>query len=87
MKALQVDYDQKSDTYTLIEAKSDESWADVCERFDHDVHRLRSVASKPPYTGLYECFDDDNKPAYFLVEEDARLKAMRHKVFLSKLGR
>lgn len=87
MKALQVDYDKKSDTFTPIKAQNDGSWADVCERFDHDVHRLRSVTSKPPYTGLYECFDEDSQPAYFLVEEDARLKAFRQKVFLSKLGR
>ena len=87
MKALQVNYDKESDTCTPINAQTDEDWAEVCERFDHDVHRLRSETTHPPYTGLYACFDDDNQPSYFLVEEDVRLKALRHKVFLSKLGR
>lgn len=87
MKALQVDYDIKGDQLTLIQNQADENWAQVCERFDDDVHRLRDAVRHPPYTGLYECFDEDNQSTYFLVEEDSQLKALRHQVFLKKLGR
>ena len=87
MKSLQVQYDKKEDKLTLIKDQSDEDWIDVCEQFDNDVHRLRDETEHPSYTGLYECFDEDNQPTYYLVQEDARLHKMRHQVFLSKLGR
>lgn len=87
MKALQVDYNKNSDQITLIENQTDENWVEVCNRFDDDVHRLRDTAAHSPFSGLYECFNEDNQPAYFLVEEGPNLKTLRQKVFLSKLGR
>ena len=87
MKALQVNYDKEDDKLSLIKDQIHENWAEVCERFNHDVHRLRNAAKISPYTGLYVCYDEDNQPVYFLVEEDAQLKAMQRSVFRSKLGR
>lgn len=87
MKSLQVQYDKAEDKLTFIKKQSKEEWVDVCERFDNDVHRLRDEKAHPPYTGLYECFDEDNNPTYYLVEESAELRKIRQQVFLSKLGR
>jgi hypothetical protein len=33
------------------------------------------------------CFDPDNRPVHFLVQEDRQLNKLRHKVFYSKLGK
>lgn len=87
MKSLKVDYDKEKDKLTLAKDSSQEEWVEVCERFDNDVHRLRDETAHAPFTGLYECFDEDDQPSYYLVEEDTRLNKMRHQVFLSKLGR
>lgn len=87
MESLQVQYDKTKDKLSLIEKQSKEAWVDVCVRFDNDVHRLKDETAHPPFTGLYECFDEDNQPAYFLVEEDDQLRKIRQQVFLSKLGR
>lgn len=87
MKALKVDFDKKMAKIVTAEGVTEEDWIDVCERFDNDVHRIREFADKPPYTALYSCYDEDNQPSYFLVEEDRQLDKMRHKVFLNKLGR
>jgi hypothetical protein len=87
MKSLRVQYDKAEDKFTFIKEQSKQEWVDVCERFDNDVHRLRDETAHPPYTGLYECFDEHNHPAYYLVEENAQLRKIRQQVFLSKLGR
>ena len=86
MKSLNVHYDKGADRITPIETAKDEEWIDVCERFDDDVRRVKSIEHPDGYTALYLCFDSENAPFYYLVQEDAQLKRLRHKVFLSKLG-
>lgn len=86
MKSLNVSYDEESDSITPINTAKEEIWTDVCERFDDDVRRIKSVEHPDGYTALYLCFDSDNAPFYYLVREDTQLNRLRHKVFLSKLG-
>ena len=87
MKALRVDFDKTKDEITPVDQEKEESWIDVCEQFDDDVHRVRDVQAHEPYTALYACYDENNLPSYYLVEEDRQLDRIRHKVFLNKLGR
>ena len=86
MKSLHVTYDEANDSVTSIDDAKEEEWPEVCERFDDDVRRVKSVEHSEGYTALYICFDSENFPFYYLVQEDARLKRLQHKVFLSKLG-
>lgn len=87
MKALAVEYDAASDRVTAPEVENSEDWAAVCERFDGDVHRIRTADEVGGYDALYVCYDEDNQPSHFLVSEDAELQRARHRVFLKKLGR
>jgi len=93
MIALHVAYDRKSDTISSIEGAAPEEWVAVCERFDHDVHRIRDangreVAEKEEaYTGLFQCIDEANRDSFYLVFEDRHLYRRRHKSFYQKLGR
>ena len=87
MKALQVTFDRDKDDIAPVGDERAENWIDVCERFDDDVHRIRDVAEREPYTALYACYDEDNMPSYYLVEEDRQLDRIRRRVFLNKLGR
>lgn len=87
MKAVQVKFDKEKDTIDIINEGIEENWIDVCENFDNDVHRIQKVEGRLPYNALYACYDENNKPSYFLVEEDRQLDKVRHKVFLKKLGR
>lgn len=87
MKAMQVQYDKDEDKIEISSDGTRENWIDVCERFDNDVHRLRDAEEHTAYSALYACYDEDNKPTYFLVEEDRYLDKIRRKQFLKKLGR
>lgn len=87
MKAQRVQYDQENDAIEPLDDQPEKDWAAVCERFDNDVQRLRDVHDQLPYTALYVCFDSDNRPIHFLVQEDRQLNKLRHKVFYSKLGK
>jgi hypothetical protein len=87
MKALAVDYNAASDHITAHAVEKSEDWEAVCERFEGDVHRVRAATDVAGYDALYVCYDEDNRPAYFLVSEDAELQRARHRVFLNKLGR
>ena len=86
MKATQVQYDENKDLIKRIKGQPEEDWVAVCERFENDVQRVRDVQDQSPYTALYVCFDQDNQPVHFLVQEDRQLNKLRHKVFFSKLG-
>ena len=86
MKSINVNYDEETDAISPIETAKDEGWIDICERFDNDVHRIKSIEHPNGYTALYQCLDSENEPFYYLVQEDARLKRLRHKVFFNKLG-
>jgi hypothetical protein len=87
MKAQQVRYDRENDVIEPTDDPPEQDWAAVCERFDDDVQRVRDVHDRLPYTALYVCFDPDNRPVHFLVQEDRQLNKLRHKVFYSKLGK
>ena len=87
MRALRVDFNKDKDEISRIDDQKEEDWVMVCERFDNDVHRICDSEGQGGYTALYGCFDEDNNPSYYLVEEDRQLEKIRHKVFLNKLGR
>jgi hypothetical protein len=86
MQCLHVNYDPDSQHVSSIAEASPEPWEDVCERFDDDVHRIMDHAGQAGYTALYACYDEDNRPVYYLVEEGAALTKLRHRTFLGKLG-
>lgn len=86
MKSVMVDYEEEADAIEMKENAKEEDWVDVCRRFNDDVHRLRDVSDMDAYTGLYRCFDDDNRPFYYMVEEDAALYRLKQRQFLNKLG-
>ncbi len=86
MKSLRVNFDQASSTIDRIDEAIQESWPDVCDRYDNDVSRIMDVTDPAGFTALYVCYDENNQPAYYLVEEDEALTKLRQKTFLSKLG-
>ena len=86
MKSVMVKYDEASDTISGHDSSESESWADVCEKYNDDVHRIRNVTDMGTYTGLFECIDDSNKSFYYIVEEDPELYKFKHRGFYKKLG-
>lgn len=86
MKAIKVEYDFQSDKIEKPKHAKENAWHDICYEFNDDVHRIRSVKELEPYTGLYECIDDDNKRYYYIVEENTALFKAKHKQFYKKLG-
>jgi hypothetical protein len=86
MQSLHVNYDDTAGAIARIENASPEPWETVCERFDNDVRRIMDVTDQSGYTALYACYDENNNPIYYLVEEDERLLKLRRKTHLSKLG-
>ena len=87
MQALKINYNEADALIELIEKESQEPWDVVCERYDNDVRRIRAVSDRGAYTAVYACYDENNRPIYYLVEEDEALMRMRRKTFLRKLGR
>lgn len=87
MRALRVEFNKDTDEISRISEQKAEDWVTVCDRFDNDVHRTGDIKDQDVYTALYRCYDEDNKPSYYLVEEDRQLDKMRRKVFYNKLGR
>ena len=87
MQAIKIKYDEADRVIEPIESASQELWDAVCERYDNDVRRIRDVDDRKPYTAVYACYDENNQPVYYLVEEDKALMRMRRRTFLSKLGR
>ncbi|BBO67721.1 hypothetical protein DSCA_16510 [Desulfosarcina alkanivorans] len=86
MNSLHVSFDEASRAVDPIASASPEPWEEVCERFDNDVRRIMAVSDHEGYTALYACFDENNQPVYYLVEEGEALMKLRRKTFLSKLG-
>ena len=86
MKSIRVEYDEKTEKVEIPDGSEEESWVEVCEKFNDDVHRLATVTDQGAYTGLYECFDDDNRKSHYLVEEDSSLYKKRHINMLRNLG-
>jgi hypothetical protein len=87
MQSLQVDYEEATRSITAADDAKPQPWDQVCERFGNDVKRIRTLTDQGGYSALYACYDDDNRPVYFMVEEDAALMKLRRKTFLGKLGR
>ena len=86
MQSLHVNFNEATQAVDPVENASPESWDAVCERFDNDVRRIKAVSEPKGYTALYACYDDNNQPVYYLVEESEALTKLRQKIFLSKLG-
>lgn len=86
MKSLHVKYNAETQAIDSIDDASPKPWEDVCQRFDNDVHRIMDLSDTKGYTALYACYDEDNQPVYYMVEEDDALLKLRHKTFLGKLG-
>lgn len=86
MKALLIKYNEKEDTITLIKESQAESWVEICRKYNDDVHRIRDIKDIEGYTGLYECFDDNDKSCYYIVEEDRELFRLKQRHFLRKVG-
>ena len=86
MKSIQVEFEKTSKKITIAKDAKEEDWARVCRKFNDDVSRICDVMDKEDYTGLFECFDDDNKQCFYLVKEDKNLYRMKHKHFFDKLG-
>ncbi len=86
MKSVMIIYDNTSDTISGHDSSDSESWAEVCGKYNNDVHRIRDVEGIGTYTGLYECFDDANKSFYYIVEEDPELFRFKRRGFYKKLG-
>lgn len=87
MKSLHVNFNKATQAIDPIDNVSPETWDVVCERFDNDVRRIKSVSEPTGYSALYACYDENNQPVYYLVEEDDELMKLRQKTFLDKLGR
>ena len=87
MRALRVEFNKDKEEISRIAEQKEEDWIEVCEHYDNDVHRICDAEDQDGYTALYGCYDEDNKPCYYLVEEDRQLDKIRHSVFFNKLGR
>ena len=86
MNSLHVNFNESTRDIDPIDTETPEPWVAVCERFDNDVRRIMTVSDHEGYTALYACYDENNQPVYYLVEEDGALRKLRQKTFLSKLG-
>jgi hypothetical protein len=86
MNSLHVKFNETSEAVDPIETAAPEPWEEVCERFDNDVRRIMPVSDQEGYNALYACYDENNQPVYYLVEESERLTRLRRRTFLSKLG-
>jgi len=86
MNAVKVTYHKDSDSIELDENQSPENWLNVCDRFNDDVHRVRDVDDQKEYSALFECFDDDDRSVFYLVEENRKLEKLKRKHFRDKLG-
>jgi hypothetical protein len=87
MKSLRVNFDQATQAVDPIDNASPEPWDVICERFDNDVRRIKTVSDPKGYNAIYACYDENNRPVYYLVEESDVLTKLRHRTFLDKLGR
>ncbi len=86
MQSLHVNFNEATQTVETIENASPEPWDAVCERFGNDVRRIMVVSDPKGYDALYACYDEDNQPVYYVVEEGEALLRLRQKTFFRKLG-
>ena len=86
MTAVLVEYDEKEDKITYPDSNTSEYWIDLCQRFNDDVHRIRSITDHESYNALYQCFDENDDGSYYAVEEDRELFKIKHRHFLRNIG-
>ncbi|WP_320042879.1 hypothetical protein [uncultured Desulfobacter sp.] len=86
MKSIQAEYNEASREITIKKDANVEDWVSVCRRFNDDVSRICDVTDMEEYTGLFECFDDQNNKHYYLVKEDKALHRMKRRHFYENLG-
>ncbi len=86
MKSLQVHFNEATQAIEPIDNAPQESWEEICERFNNDVKRIKTVSDPRGYNAMYACYDENNQPVYYLVEERDVLTKLRHRTFLDKLG-
>lgn len=86
MKSIQAEYNEASKAINIKEGAKTEDWVSVCRRFNDDVSRICDVTDIEDYTGLFECFDDENKKHFYLVREDKELRRMKRRHFYENLG-
>ncbi|MCK5313028.1 MAG: hypothetical protein KAJ62_13010, partial [Desulfobacteraceae bacterium] len=70
MKSIQAEYKEESKDISIKNGAKQESWVLVCQQFNDDVARICDVTQVEDYTGLFECFDDNNNRFFYLVKED-----------------
>jgi len=86
MKSIQAEFEKTSKKITIKDTAKPEDWVAVCKKFNDDVSRVCDVTDQEDYTGLFECFDDQNNQFYYIVEEDRNLYRLKHKHFYDNLG-
>lgn len=86
MKSIQAEYNEASKEIAIKKDAKVEDWVSVCRRFNDDVSRICDVTDMEEYTGLFECFDDENNKHYYLVKEDKALHRMKRRHFYKNLG-
>ena len=86
MKSIHAEFEPASKKITIKDGATIEDWAAVCARFNDDVSRICDVLDLKGYTGLFECFDDQNQKFFYLVNEDKTLYRAKHKHFYDNIG-
>jgi hypothetical protein len=86
MKSIQAEYKKESKKISIKKGAEQEDWVSVCQRFNDDVTRISDVAEIKDYTGLFECFDDNNKSFFYLVKENKALFKKKRRHFLDNIG-
>lgn len=86
MESVRVDYNREEDKINAIDGAVPEIWIEVCGKYNDDVHRVRDITDMGPYSGLYECIDDNNEEFYYIVEEDNALYKYKRRNVYNKLG-
>ncbi len=86
MKAILAEVGEDPGRAGIKKGAVEEDWPLVCQRFNDDVERVCDAEDVAGFTGLYRCFDDDNKAVYYLVEEGRHLYRMKRKTFLENIG-
>ena len=86
MKSIQAEYDEASKNISIKKGAKQEDWVLVCQQFNDDVARICDVTKVKDYTGLFECFDDNNNRLFYLVKEDKTLYRKKRRHFFDNLG-
>ena len=86
MKSIQAEFQKDPRAIKIRPDAEQEDWTQVCRRFNDDVERVCDVSNLEDYTGLYQCFDEQNKGVFYLVEEDKALFRMKRRHFLDNIG-